>query len=79
MTTIQELAERRAATAKHYQNLGMMNAYGRTPEEDLKADAAHRLAFDAMMRAEMDYREAVAKLSTEELAALANVPSAQAR
>lgn len=70
MTTLQELAERRAAAAAHYRNLGMMNAAGRTPEEQLAGDAAYRLAYDAMIRTETEYQDAVAKLSTEELVAL---------
>ena len=50
----------------------LIGAYTPTKTEDrLKADAAYRLAEDAWHRAEVEYRTALAALSTDELVALA--------
>lgn len=68
--TIQELNERRAAAAFRLQCLGMANTPTKT-EDRLKSDAAYRLAEDAWHRAEVEYRTALATLSTDELMALA--------
>lgn len=77
MSRIKELAETRAKAAQYVQNLGMMNTYGRTPDEEIAASAQYRLAQDAWMKAEADYRDAIAGLSAEELMSLAAAPAEQ--
>lgn len=70
MATIQELNEKRAATALVVQSLGMMNV-STDYAERLKQDARYRLARDANMLAERDYSDALAAMSSDELIALA--------
>lgn len=67
--TIQELNERRAATATTLRYLGQANV-PTDPTERLKQDANFRLACDANRRAEREYQAALASISTEELIAL---------
>lgn len=66
--TLLELAERRAKALEYVRALGMQNAYGRTPEEQIRASAQYRIATDAAAQADADYRAAIAGLSAEELA-----------
>ena len=66
MEDINELNKRRCETALVVQALGL----GNTPtkyEDRLKSDAQYRLAQDAADRAEREYRDALAKLSTDDL------------
>lgn len=79
MNKIKELAETRARAAQYVQGLGAMNAYGRTPEEEIAASARYRLAQDAWMKAETDYREAIAGLSADELMSLAASQKTEAK
>jgi hypothetical protein len=72
MTDIYELNRKRAEAAETLSNLAQMN----TPtkyEERMAANAAYRLALDASTRAEADYREAMNRLSTDELIALTKI------
>jgi hypothetical protein len=69
--TIQELNERRASASFRLQCLGMANTPTKI-EDRLKADAAYRLAEDAWYRAEVEYRTALAAISTDDLMALAS-------
>lgn len=79
MSRIRELAEVRARAAQYVQNLGMSNAYGRTLDEQVAADARYRLAHDAWMKAETDYREAIAALSVEDLLRLSQSGDRESR
>ncbi len=66
---IYELNKRRAEAQAHVYYLGMMNQPV-DPDKRIAADAAYRLATDALMRAEVDYQRALASMTTEELIAL---------
>ena len=70
MADIHELNRKRAEAAEVVQALG----YANQPvdlEDRLKADVRYRLAADAHHRAEGEYQDALAKLSTDELLAMA--------
>lgn len=67
---IHELNERRAQAAEVMRYLGLQS-WNPDPEARIKADAHYRLMHDNWMRAEKDYADALAKLSSEELSALA--------
>ncbi len=70
MADIHELNRRRAETAEVVQALG----YANQPvdlDDRLRADVRYRLATDAHRRAESEYQDALAKLSTDELLAMA--------
>ncbi len=71
MTDIVKLAEASAAAARYYQLLGMQNTYGQTAEDRVASAARYRMAQDAWMKADQEYRDAVAKLSADELSAWA--------
>ena len=64
---IRKLAEKRAAASQYVQALGMMNAYGRTPEEQIKASAQYRLASNAAAAADREYQDAMGVLTPDEL------------
>lgn len=66
MTDINELNSRRAKAALHVEILGYANQPSDL-EDRLKADARYRLAEDAHQRAEREYQDAIARLSTDEL------------
>lgn len=69
---IVKLAEKSAKAAEYYRFLRMQNlTYGKTPEERATADALYRIAQDAWMKAERDYRDAISGLSAGELSKLA--------
>ena len=68
--TIHELNEQRAQLSLAVTALRMMNACGLSSEERLKADAQYRLAHDAWMKAEADYRHAINAMNAREIAAL---------
>lgn len=72
MSDIVKLAEASAKAAKYLRELGMQNVYGQTPEERVASSAQYRLAYDAWVQAEMDYRNAINGLSAEKLSALAS-------
>lgn len=67
-----KLAEASAKAARYLRELGVQNVYGQTPEERAASSARYRLAHDAWLKAEMDYRAAINGLSAEQLAALAS-------
>lgn len=64
---IRKLAEKRAFAAQYVQGLGMMNSAGRKPEDQIKMSAQYQLANDALSAADRAYREAMDKLSPDEL------------
>lgn len=66
---IKQLAEKRAAASEYVLALGMMNA-GNTLEERIARDAQYRLAQDALAKAESEYRNAMDKLSADDLTEL---------
>ena len=66
MTDINELNKRRCEMALFVQTLGLQNTPTRY-EDRLKSDAQYRLAQDAADRAEREYWDALAKLSTDDL------------
>lgn len=71
MTDIVELARNRAAAAEVVRALGQVNAYGRTPEEQVAASARYRLAADALMKANQEYEDGIASMSADDLRKLA--------
>jgi hypothetical protein len=71
---IVELAKKRAAANEYLRNLGMMNAWGRTHEETVARSAQYQMANDAAYAADVAYRDAIAGLSADELAAIATSP-----
>lgn len=68
--TVIELAKRRASCAQTLEAIGMTNAYGRTAEQKVAADAQYALAKDAYYKADAEYRNAISSLSAEQLAEL---------
>lgn len=64
------LAEAREKAQATMQHMGAMNAYGRSPEEQVKSAAAYRLASDIAMKADREYQDAIARLSSAELKAI---------
>ena len=71
MEILKELNERRARTWRKLSLLGMMN--NSTKEEDrIAADIRYRLSYDAWEKADQEYRDAISRLSAEELEALSN-------
>lgn len=66
-----EMAKKRSAAAENLRWLGQANAYGRTAEQAIAAAAQYQLAVDAYTKADADYRAAIAKLTADELSALA--------
>jgi hypothetical protein len=78
MATIHELNERRVQAQLRRDALAMMN----TPtdaEEQLRAAARYRLAYDAWIAAENEYHAAIRSLSAEELSAIAGQAETQKR
>ena len=71
MSDIMELARRRAETRAYYEGLGRMNVAGLTIEEQIASAARYRLASDAYLAADREYRAAIDGLSAEKLAELA--------
>jgi hypothetical protein len=70
MPDILDLARKRSEAERTLTLFGMMNAYGRTPEQQVRDSAQMRLAFDAFRKANADYQAAIASMSADELSAL---------
>jgi hypothetical protein len=69
---ILDLAQARAKARTRLQALGMMNAAGRSLEEEVAASAQYQLAADAAAKADRDYQDAIRSLSAAELNELAD-------
>lgn len=71
MADIMELAKKRAEAQNYLTALGVMNsAVGY--EDQVKADAKYRLAFDAFIAADRAYYDAVNGLSSDKLSEIAD-------
>lgn len=61
------LAEAREKASQTLLYMGAANAHGRSPEDQVESATAYRIACDVAAKADREYNNAIARLSSSEL------------
>lgn len=72
MADVKELAEKAARARRDYDLMSATNVDGMAAEDLVALDARVKLVYDAYVKADSAYRQAIEALSSDELLALAN-------